>query len=201
MLFIDVKPSYSAINSFNCFLPFLLIFLPGAFTPTSIINSAPFKNAFTQAFTGGPQVMASVSQIGLSTFTLFNKAENSSTQSCLSHCPSGPLMWCMFAISKLSLIFSYFPLKKFKSKLDPRKYNGAVFLGLNGIAVKSHGSTDSFGFANAIGVAADMSKYGFLDKYIIKFIMWITNGPTDTTKSYEFTAWDRVDAFAKKLVA
>ena len=48
--------------------------------------------------------------------------------------------------------------------MDPRKYNGAVFLGLNGIAVKSHGSTDSFGFANAIGVAADMSEYGFLDK-------------------------------------
>tara|TARA_B100001057_G_scaffold224669_2_gene224972 strand:+ start:9082 stop:9603 length:522 start_codon:yes stop_codon:yes gene_type:complete len=47
----------------------------------------------------------------------------------------------------------------------------------------------------------DFPKYGFLDKYIIKFIMWITNGPTDTTKSYEFTAWDRVDAFAKKLVA
>ena len=34
--------------------------------------------------------------------------------------------------------------------MDPRKYNGAVFLGLNGIAVKSHGGTDSFGFANAI---------------------------------------------------
>ena len=34
----------------------------------------------------------------------------------------------------------------------------------NGIAVKSHGGTDSFGFANAIGVAADMSNYGFLDK-------------------------------------
>jgi len=52
--------------------------------------------------------------------------------------------------SKLSIIFSYFSLKKFKSKLDPRKYNGAIFLGLNGPVVKSHGSTDSVGFYYSI---------------------------------------------------
>ena len=49
-------------------------------------------------------------------------------------------------ITKLSLIFSYFSLKKFKDKLDPRKYNGAIFLGLNGPVVKSHGGIDSIGF-------------------------------------------------------
>ena len=48
--------------------------------------------------------------------------------------------------TKISLIFSYFSLKKFKSKLDPRKYNGAIFLGLNGPVVKSHGGTDATGF-------------------------------------------------------
>ena len=52
--------------------------------------------------------------------------------------------------SKLSIIFSYFSLKRFKSKLDPRKYNGAIFLGLNGPVVKSHGSTDSVGFYYSI---------------------------------------------------
>ena len=52
--------------------------------------------------------------------------------------------------SKLSIIFSYFSLKKFKSKLDPRKYNGAIFLGLNGPVVKSHGGTDSIGFYYSI---------------------------------------------------
>ena len=52
--------------------------------------------------------------------------------------------------SKLSMIFSYFSLKKFKSELDPRKYNGAIFLGLNGPVVKSHGSTDSIGFYYSI---------------------------------------------------
>ena len=46
-------------------------------------------------------------------------------------------------VTKISLIFSYFSLKKFKDKLDPRKYNGAIFLGLNGPVVKSHGGIDS----------------------------------------------------------
>ena len=49
-------------------------------------------------------------------------------------------------ISKISLLFSYFSLKKFKDKLDPRKYNGAIFLGLNGPVVKSHGGIDAIGF-------------------------------------------------------
>ena len=51
---------------------------------------------------------------------------------------------------------------------DPRRYNGAIFLGLGGIAVKSHGSTDAFGFANAIGVAVDMKVNGVLDKIRIE---------------------------------
>ena len=42
-------------------------------------------------------------------------------------------------------------------------------------------------------------KYKFIDKYAIKFIMWITKGPTDTSQSYEFTDWNRVEAFAENL--
>ena len=49
-------------------------------------------------------------------------------------------------LAKLSLVFSYFSLKKFKERLDPRKYNGAIFLGLNGPVVKSHGGTDALVF-------------------------------------------------------
>jgi glycerol-3-phosphate acyltransferase PlsX len=41
-----------------------------------------------------------------------------------------------------------------------------MFLGLTGIAVKSHGSTDAFGFANAISVAADVKRYELLEKII-----------------------------------
>ncbi len=54
------------------------------------------------------------------------------------------------SLNKLSLLLSYSSLKKFREKLDPRKYNGAIFLGLQGPVVKSHGATDSLGFAYSI---------------------------------------------------
>ena len=60
--------------------------------------------------------------------------------------------------SKISIIFSYFSLKKFKSKLDPRKYNGAIFLGLNGPVVKSHGATDALGFYYSIDLCYKIVK-------------------------------------------
>ena len=45
----------------------------------------------------------------------------------------------------------------------------------------------------------DYPKYNFFDKYIIKFIMFITKGPTDTSQSYEFTDWSKVDDFSVEL--
>ena len=42
-------------------------------------------------------------------------------------------------------------------------------------------------------------KYGFFDKYIIRLIMFITKGPTDTSKSFEFTDWSKVEDFAREL--
>ena len=60
--------------------------------------------------------------------------------------------------TKISLIFSYFSLKKFKNKLDPRKYNGAIFLGLNGPVVKSHGGTDALGFYYSIDLCYKIVK-------------------------------------------
>tara|TARA_B100000676_G_scaffold196818_1_gene193469 strand:- start:201 stop:728 length:528 start_codon:yes stop_codon:yes gene_type:complete len=55
---------------------------------------------------------------------------------------------------------------------------------------------------NKIGVFAgkvDYPSYNLIDKYIIKFIMFITKGPTDTSQSYEFTDWSKVDDFSKEL--
>ena len=55
---------------------------------------------------------------------------------------------------------------------------------------------------NNIGVFAgkiDYPNYKFVDKYAIKFIMWITGGPTDTSQTYEFTDWKTVEAFSKNL--
>jgi len=55
-------------------------------------------------------------------------------------------------IGKFSSLINYNNLKKFKNKLDPRLYNGAILLGLNKPVIKSHGSTDSVGFANSLKV-------------------------------------------------
>jgi glycerol-3-phosphate acyltransferase PlsX len=67
-------------------------------------------------------------------------------------------------ISKLSLIFSYFSLKKFKEKLDPRKYNGAIFLGLNGPVVKSHGGIDSLGFYHSLDLCYKIVKGNLMNE-------------------------------------
>jgi phosphate acyltransferase len=67
-------------------------------------------------------------------------------------------------MARFGYIFARRALTKLRLRCDPRRYNGAMFLGLNGIAVKSHGSADAFGFANAIGVAVDLKVNGFLEK-------------------------------------
>jgi glycerol-3-phosphate acyltransferase PlsX len=63
-------------------------------------------------------------------------------------------------LSKLGFLLARPALNALRLRTDPRRYNGAIFLGLTGIAVKSHGGTDALGFANAIGVAADMIVHG-----------------------------------------
>jgi len=45
----------------------------------------------------------------------------------------------------------------------------------------------------------DYPNYGFFDKYIIRLIMFITKGPTDTSKSFEFTDWSKIEDFAREL--
>ncbi len=59
-------------------------------------------------------------------------------------------------ISKIGAMLAKPALNKFRHLLDPRHYNGAMFLGLNGICVKSHGGTDKLGFANALEVAVEL---------------------------------------------
>ena len=68
------------------------------------------------------------------------------------------------SLNKLSVLLSYKSLKKFKEKLDPRKYNGAIFLGLQSPVVKSHGSTDSIGFAHSINVCNKIVKANLIEK-------------------------------------
>jgi len=68
------------------------------------------------------------------------------------------------SLNKLSILLSYKSLKRFKNKLDPRKYNGAIFLGLESPVVKSHGSTDAIGFAHSINVCNKIVKGNLIEK-------------------------------------
>jgi glycerol-3-phosphate acyltransferase PlsX len=61
-------------------------------------------------------------------------------------------------VAMIGYLFAKKSLKKTKSKLDPRYFNGAMFVGLKGIVVKSHGSMDDVGIANAIKVAYDLAQ-------------------------------------------
>ena len=65
-------------------------------------------------------------------------------------------------MSKIGAVFASGAFHELRERLDPNKHNGGVFLGLNGIVVKSHGSTDALGFATAIGVAVDMVRNGLV---------------------------------------
>ena len=64
-------------------------------------------------------------------------------------------------MGRLAYLLAKPGLDRLRVWLDPRRYNGAVFLGLNGVVVKSHGGTDGEGFAHAVDVAMDMVTHGF----------------------------------------
>src|SRR3546814_15819835 len=59
--------------------------------------------------------------------------------------------------AKLGYLLSRRAIDNLRARTDPRRYNGAILLGLNGIVVKSHGGTDELGFANAVCVAIDLA--------------------------------------------
>ncbi len=59
-------------------------------------------------------------------------------------------------VARLGYLLASPMLKKLSLRLDYRRYNGGIWLGLNGIAIKSHGGTDALGFAHAVDLAVDM---------------------------------------------
>ncbi|AVO44715.1 phosphate acyltransferase PlsX [Phreatobacter cathodiphilus] len=66
--------------------------------------------------------------------------------------------------AKLGYLLARNAFSTLREKMDPRKSNGAVFLGLNGVVIKSHGGTDPLGFASAIDLAYDMARYDLQSK-------------------------------------
>ena len=67
-------------------------------------------------------------------------------------------------MGKISSLLNYYNLKKFKNRLDPRLYNGAIFLGLDSPVVKSHGGTDFIGFSNSLDVCNKIVKGNLIEK-------------------------------------
>ena len=66
--------------------------------------------------------------------------------------------------SRLGYLLSRQAFHALREKMDPRKSNGGVFLGLNGVVIKSHGGADAEGTASAIDVGYDMVRYELLAK-------------------------------------
>ena len=67
-------------------------------------------------------------------------------------------------IGKVSSLLNFSNLKKFKKRLDPRLYNGAIFIGLDSPVVKSHGGTDYIGFSNSLDVCCRIIKGNLIEK-------------------------------------
>jgi len=67
-------------------------------------------------------------------------------------------------IGKVASILNYSNLKKFKKRLDPRLYNGAIFVGLDSPVIKSHGGTDFIGFSNSLSVCSKIIKGNLIEK-------------------------------------
>ncbi len=67
-------------------------------------------------------------------------------------------------LSKIAALLAMTSLKRLSRRIDPRRVNGGVFLGLNGTVVKSHGSADATGIAAALGLAHQLAASGFAEK-------------------------------------
>jgi glycerol-3-phosphate acyltransferase PlsX len=66
--------------------------------------------------------------------------------------------------ARLGYLLARGAFRAMRDKMDPRKSNGGVFLGLNGVVIKSHGGTDAEGFASAVDMGYDMVRYNLLEK-------------------------------------
>ncbi len=83
--------------------------------------------------------------------------------------------------AKIGYLFASGAWVKLSKRVDPRRRNGGVFLGLNGVCVKSHGGADALGFAYAMGVAIDMVRYEYRSKLVegLAKLHQVSSGPEE----------------------
>ncbi|MGE4351378.1 MAG: phosphate acyltransferase PlsX [Bdellovibrionales bacterium] len=132
-------------------------------TAASILRERPIPGTF-HGYVEGNDIMAGAVDVivtdGFSGNIALKTAEGTArfVSQMVRQCFQQSLM------AKIGYLFARGSLKKMRLRADPRRYNGAMFLGLQGVCVKSHGGTDFEGFANAIGVARDLVAHHFNER-------------------------------------
>jgi phosphate acyltransferase len=82
-------------------------------------------------------------------------------------------------LSKLGALLASSALNALRRKMDPRTVNGGVFMGLNGIVIKSHGGTDEIGFKSALGLGYEMARSRLIDKIAEGMLRFPVSAVTD----------------------
>jgi glycerol-3-phosphate acyltransferase PlsX len=83
-------------------------------------------------------------------------------------------------LSRIGALFAFTSLRRLQERIDPRRVNGGVFLGLNGTVIKSHGSADATGVSAAIKLAFALAESGFSEKLAARVAVGagvLTSGP------------------------
>ena len=91
-------------------------------------------------------------------------------------------------LSRLASVLAYTSLQRLKKRIDPRRANGGVFLGLNGTVVKSHGAADATGISSAVKLAFELAETGFSEKLaarVASAAMLDQDEPSETTSDGE----------------
>ena len=102
-----------------------------------------------------------------------------------------------------------------ESNISILEANNNIFFSVNAVARKPEKNTPNTNpymekflslsswkpaLLEVFGGKIDYQKYNFVDKYMIRLIMWMTKGPTDMSEAHEFTNWDKVEEFANQIV-
>lgn len=88
-------------------------------------------------------------------------------------------------LAKVAAVFASASLKRLKDRIDPRRINGGVFLGLNGTVIKSHGSADAIGVSAAIKLAFTLAQNGFSDKLAARVALATAASKNTTSETDE----------------
>ncbi len=85
-------------------------------------------------------------------------------------------------LSRIGALFALTSLKRLQRRIDPRRANGGVFLGLNGTVIKSHGSADATGVSAAIKLAFTLAEHGFTERLAARIALGPVEHAPDTAR-------------------